>query len=502
MTSSYYRDKWLSLQKDSPDRSELAQLARQIGFSFVDRYYQDGYYDSDSVQILCEMATGFSQPQLNEAASGALFGIIVEELCDDYEDFQLETYSRVMAQVLTYCRQLPQAQKLDQRLNDFGIKSAEDLAQRVHITHRKDYRFSRDKKLSKIFILSRVTIGADVALVSVIVQHLLNLFPEAEIVILGNEKLQEIFGGNPRIRISPMHYQRRGGLLDRFSRWAEVLEILAAETKELPSEQALVVDPDSRISQLGMLPLIAEDQYLFFNSHRDSYSGKQVSMAELANEWMNEVFSCDQFYYPRVWIPSVTVKRAQALADAFRQQGCRKIVTVNLGVGDNQRKRLGLEFEKKLLRELFQEPDTVLVLDKGFGPEEQANTQSILQEFAAQGCVVEQMHFAQGQFPLFGAGVLALECGIGEMAGMIAASNEFVGYDSACQHIAAALEIPTVTIFAGTNNPYFIRRWSACGKNSCRIIHAHPLTEPRLMDTEAVVGRIRAQRISQSKLPI
>ena len=68
MTSSYYRDKWLFLQKGNPDPSELAQLARQIGFSFVDRYYQDGYYDGDSVQILCEMATAFSEPQLNAVA--------------------------------------------------------------------------------------------------------------------------------------------------------------------------------------------------------------------------------------------------------------------------------------------------------------------------------------------------------------------------------------------------------------------------------------------------
>ena len=56
--------------------------------------------------------------------------------------------------------------------------------------------------------------------------------------------------------------------------------------------------------------------------------------------------------------------------------------------------------------------------------------------------------------------VNAVEAGIGQTAALIGTSDDFIGYDSACQHIAASLGIPAVTVFAGTNNPRFIRRWS------------------------------------------
>ena len=55
-------------------------------------------------------------------------------------------------------------------------------------------------------------------------------------------------------------------------------------------------------------------------------------------------------------------------------------------------------------------------------------------------------------------GIIGVIAGIGDLAALISHSDEFIGYDSACQHIAASLAIPTYTVFAGSNNPRFIRR--------------------------------------------
>ena len=51
--------------------------------------------------------------ELSRAVSSAFFSVIVEELCDDYEEFQFEVYNRVMSQVISYCRNIPAGKKID-----------------------------------------------------------------------------------------------------------------------------------------------------------------------------------------------------------------------------------------------------------------------------------------------------------------------------------------------------------------------------------------------------
>ena len=96
MEPSVYREKWLALKGASVSGDELSQLARRIAYSFIDRYYQNGLYRAEYIELLCEMATSFTDAELNNRASSALFGIVVEELCDDYEEMPVETYSRVI----------------------------------------------------------------------------------------------------------------------------------------------------------------------------------------------------------------------------------------------------------------------------------------------------------------------------------------------------------------------------------------------------------------------
>ena len=55
---------------------------------------------------------------------------------------------------------------------------------------------SRHRDIKKILVLSRVTIGADIAVTSVIIQRLSERYPKAEMVLIGGGKLDEIFGGN------------------------------------------------------------------------------------------------------------------------------------------------------------------------------------------------------------------------------------------------------------------------------------------------------------------
>jgi ADP-heptose:LPS heptosyltransferase len=493
MEASVYREKWLSLREKRLKQDELAHLARQIAFSFVDRYYQNGQYMGEYIDLLCEMAT-FSDVGLANKASTALFEIIVEKLCDDFEDMPVEIYCRVMSQVISYCRNIHLVKALDKTLRDFGILSFDDLYKRAMHIHNHQYSYNRIEPLRKIIFLSRVTIGADVAILSVMIQRLTKLFPQAEIVVIGSSKLEGILGGNEHIRLCPLNYARSGGLLERFSSWHGTLEILAKEMPPEQEERTILIDPDSRISQLGILPLTHSDNYLFFNSRQYTASMIGASMAELTNYWIDCVFGEHEFCFPKVWTaPSINFK-AQKLVATLRQTGCRRIIAVNFGVGANQRKKLGIEFEKKLLHEILKEPHTITLLDKGFGAEELSQSTELQRSISNQGFNTISMRFGDSQNQSFSHGLVTIECTVGEVTALINQCDEFIGYDSACQHIAAAVQTPAVTIFAGSNDMNFVRRWSAYGNVPHKIVHVDTLTSPQNIDTNEVISRIMAER--------
>ena len=345
-----------------------------------------------------------------------------------------------------------------------------------------------------------MTIGADVAILSVMIQRLRRLFPEADMVVVGNRKLEGLFGGNPDVRIRELSYARRGGLFERFASWHATLDILREELAD-GEEDVLVIDPDSRISQLGVLPMMHADNYLFLNTRDHVLTANGHCMAEWTNEWINGVFGVPDFAYPALWAPPAVTTTAKAKIDSLRAAGARRIVAMNLGVGQNPRKRVGLEFEKRLLRAIVAVPGTVVVLDRGFGVDEEERTALLMTEMQEQGFPCVETSFAAANPPALAHGVVAIACGIGEMAALIAHSDEYIGYDSACQHIAAAARTPTLTIFAGSNNKNFIRRWSACGDTDCRIVHVNTLTDSEHVDVNEVVARVMQERALRTPEP-
>jgi ADP-heptose:LPS heptosyltransferase len=492
MTPEVYRERWAALREGRPDGEKLGHLARQVALSFMDRSLFNDLYEDAYIDLLCEMATAPGTEGAAGAAASSLFGIVVEGLCDDFEDLQAAIYNRVMGQVLEYCRRRPGGEDLDRRLAASGLRGTGDLLARVESLRGAAAAVPKGPPPARILFLSRMTIGADVAVTSVLVRRFGGAFPEAEIVLVGDPKLAQILGGNPRLRFRPLEYARRGGLLERFGAWHRVAEVVEEETR---AGRTWVVDPDSRLTQLGILPVTAPGSYLFFNSRSDAPGGPRVSMSELANAWADRVTGAAPHVHPAVWLPGPLRKGGEALAGALRKQGARQIVTVNLGVGGNPRKRIGDEFEAKLLAYLLEDPKTVVVLDQGMGAEELERTGSLLRALAARGTAVGESRFGAPPPPVGdGHGILSLECGIGELAAVIARSDEYVGYDSAGQHIAAALGVPACTVFAGSNNPRFVRRWRACGPAKVKVVHVDTLTRAPLFDAEDIIARVAFAR--------
>lgn len=494
-----YKEQWAHLRQEGYSSEELTRLARRIAYSFLDSYLKDCSYEKEYIDLLCDM-TAFSEEGAPGAAAQALFGIIVERLCDEFEELQTLTYNRVMAQVISFCRQLPAGEALDQELSAFDIDSFDALMDRMQRVRVNGSSFSPGKVVKKIVLLSRVTIGADVAITSVIIQRLKQFFPQAKLILLGEGKLTEIFGPDAGVTIREVAYERKGGVLERLSTWLQVLETVRREERDCPPENMILVDPDSRYSQLGVLPIVPLEQYLFFDSRSQSAYNRKMSMAEYVNDWTGTVFGDEAVCYPKVWISRRNSELAARFRDRLRRCGARRLIVMNFGVGGNLRKRVGAAFEEKMLLALLNEPGTVVFLDKGAGGVEASGSEALLQAVQASGYPVAHAPsdwldwLDSQQDAVVSNGVIGVETTIGEIGGLISVADEFIGYDSACQHIAAALGTPCVTVFAGSNNMRFIRRWSAFGRNSCRIVHVDTLTDPVSIDPDDVTARVMHAR--------
>ncbi len=492
MNPEVYRKRWEVLRDDPADGPGLDHLARQAALLFMDLSLFNDRYESAYIDLLCDMATAPRADAANRAATAALFGIVVEGLCDDFEDPQTGTYNRVMSQVVDRCRRLPGGSEMDRRLSAFGLRSAGEVLDRIEGIRDAGPSPRQGPPPERILFLSRMTVGADVAITSVILQRFAATFPGAELVLAGDAKLAAVFGAHPRLKFRTLEYARRGGLIERFGTWLRLLEVVEEEGG---GGRLLVVDPDSRLSQLGVLPVTGPEGYVFFNSRAGQSGGPRLAMSELANGWADRVVGPSDHVHPAVWLPEDSRRRAADAVRALRGQGARRLVAVNLGVGGNSRKRLGDGFEARLLSYLLKAPGTVVILDKGMGAEELDRTGRLLGALAAEGAAVAHARFG-APVPRVGEGrgVLAVECGIGEIAALIASCDEYVGYDSACQHLAAALGVPSCIVFAGSNNPRFVRRWRACGPAEARVIHVDTLSRGPAFDVEDIIARIAFAR--------
>jgi len=237
-------------------------------------------------------------------------------------------------------------------------------------------------------------------------------FPKARIVLVGSRKSWELFEADPRIEHFPIQYPRIGSLRERL--------------QCVPTLDGIVIDPDSRLTQLGLLPVCAEEDYYFFESR--SYGGDgEESLGVLTKRWVAETFG------------------VEARAYVAPKPGPAAEITVSLGVGENPAKRIGGEFERGLLRSLR---GSVLV-DKGAGGEEAERV-----ERAAAG--LANVRTWDGAFAPF--------------ASAIAGSRLYVGYDSAGQHVAAACGVPLVSVFAGFPAPRMFSRWRPTGAGPIEVV--------------------------------
>ncbi len=205
----------------------------------------------------------------------------------------------------------------------------------------------------------------------------------------------------------PAPYARSGSLRDRL-----------AASASLWFDDGVVIDPDSRLTQLGLIRVCEDDRYCFFES-RAVGGASMDRLPDLAARWAADPSA-------RPYIAPLPV------GGAFD-------ITVSLGVGENLSKRLDDAFELGLMQALSETGARILV-DLGGSPEERTRVERVLQS---------GMQTHDGAFAPFAA--------------HIAKSKLFVGYDSAAGHVASACGVPVISIAAGFASERMAARWRPLG---------------------------------------
>jgi ADP-heptose:LPS heptosyltransferase len=447
----------------------MREAAERAAATIIDSYSRDGTYESAAVRLLCEMSAA-EDPAVARAGLRAIFAGLVERLNDSFDPRFCRLYDRLFAEIIDFYRHLPAAVAIDNELNRFFLKTDSDLlARKRQIQGNRGLTDAEKQSIRRVILLSRVTLGADVAITSVILQRVRQALPRAEAVLLGSPKLTDLFGGDPQLRVHQVRYQRGAGVVDRLNSWLAAVRAIEQEARGFEAGAVWVVDPDSRLTQLGLLPVCPADQIYSLFESRSFRSGQATGLSRLASLWSWQILQAgSQEIFPTVSIPKRHLQFGQEVTGRLRRGGRPYIVSLSFGVGGNELKRHGDEFEEGLLAQLLKE--ATVILDKGASASEHEQVDRLVARSRRLGHRVLELNEGAGLPDDGGFDLVTFDGGIGAFAGMIAASDEYVGYDSAGQHIAAALSVPTLTIFVNGNSERFAERWRPGGPGFIEVL--------------------------------
>lgn len=434
--------------------------AANMASTFVGQWRLNQNPDFGLIDQLGELSLKADRMVADQAVS-ALYGTIVEGLCDDFSSSGVSVCNRVLLRLLEVIRPYPAGEDVWRLLGSLGYPTSGQLLGRcLRLCNRKTVSGNIKKRVKKIFILSRVTVGADVAVTSVFVQRLLHAFPQAELELIGPAHLAELFHGLERVSCLIYQYQRRGSLLERLTSWPDIYHLVHDLCRGLGADEILLFDPDSRLSQLGLLPLLAEESTCYFNSRSSLAEGNEdLSLSQMANNWFNDILAENFCSPPAVFIDQCHEQTARSFYDQWQRSVLR--VAVNLGVGKDGRKRVADPFEEELLFALLGRKDTLLFFDTGCDREEKCRAEQLAHKVRERGVAVERVRETElaAKKIVFSHGMIVFEGGISSLTAMLKQNHIFFGYDSCCQHLVTAIGVPAVIGFAGAPHQRFRARW-------------------------------------------
>ena len=417
--------------------------------------------------------------QRAESATTAIFAEIVEPWADSFLPAACTQYLHFMSEVL-----YAPGSTVSDDLAELGYPTPESLRSRYRrliTSGAPGFTFDEDERdeVERVIFLSRVTLGADIAVVGTVLGCARFAFPNAELVLLGPRKnIRLLAAGYQRVKRVELAYNRGWSLKQRLSAWPRVRAKLKALTEDLPPNRYLVVDPDSRFSQLGLLPVASDDHYCFWESRSEDVDDP-IPIGIYAGVWSKFLWGMWEWKeesYP--WV-HMDWRDGRKLHMSLNRK--RHIAAVSFGCGGRESKRLGERFEDDVL-ETLRARGYRIIIDCGAGEEEEDLVKRRIRAF--KGSV---RPLADSSWPPEDKLADLMHCNGTLLAfgSWVNGADLFIGYDSAAGHMAAALGVPVIDIFVGAQSELMRQRWTPSGFVKACVI---PANGPE--DTEEVLGKL------------
>ena len=429
----------------------------------------------DLIALLSQMALG-ADLDLAKKATASLYNRIILPLCDDFSTHGIQVANNVLITMIqTFCR------------TKKGDKTRQIL-EKFHLTDRKSFLIrhrtlcltrtlspAERRAVKKVFILSRVSLGADIAITSLILARTQKALPEAEIFLVGPDHLRQLFYFDG-LHYLDFSYNREGDFPEKMAAWPRLFHLIAKETANFSPQEILLFDPDTRLSQLGLLPLTHTSATHYLCSRQDR--SEKLSLTAITQAWLDQIFPESLPSAPHFQINPDQFATCQSFAKRLPPTTFK--IIINFGVGHDDNKRLADPFEEELLTSLLQRKNTLIILDSGKGELEEGMAKRLMAKLGEKGyntAELSERQLADADISLQ-HGLLRFSGRIDAMAGLIRSSDLFIGYDSCGQHVATATETPSIICFTGAANKRFLERWQPSnhhGKTTTVIIEQKPL---------------------------
>ena len=461
--------------------------------TFMERH-NDGATDVGVLEPVIDLALS-NDVDAAGAGTAMLFGGVIESLADTFAADDRKALERVLARVIARVRSLPQASALDERLSRWGLVDESACLRRVdRMSTTGDLLSVEPPVVSTVFVLSRVTLGADILLNTPVLQRAALTFPKAQIVFIGDPETGRLLVGDiERAQVVDARYGRREVLARRILNWLSLVDVVEERTSDLsPGKEYLVIDLDSRLLQSGLLPVMSptneENHYLFWRGTVSPGSWRGASQGEDVIQWLDGRFGPDdggRSVCARISLSTADDAFAETCRRAWGLDTLSSVVSMNLGVGGNEAKRVGDRssraslFERELIRRLLSAGTTVIV-DRGAGDTELRRAAELTKVARDDG--FEVIEATEERVPAAGgkrfdgrarAGrLLMFQGSIAKFAALVTLSSVYIGYDSLGQHLAGALGKDIVAVFAGYPSPVFVARWRPMTAGVLRIVEA------------------------------
>jgi len=419
-----------------------------------------------SVERLAELALA-PDPRVAAEGTRVLFERIVEPLCDGFTQRGADTYRRLFAQVIDVARRNAQCSALDEALHAAGVRGERDL---LRTPAPKRPTANERARVRAVIVLSRLTLGADVAICMPLLRHAEAAFPNADIAFVGTDAAQVIARSFPRATHVRVPYGCGDFLADRLNAWPALHESVRTLRASYSPEEVVLIDPDSRLTQLGLLRPVEDERYFHFPSRHYGVHATDP-LGVLVGRWMSESFGPAPGGDCRLRVAEPEAAWARALRE--RCGGTCPLVAIHFGVGGNDKKRAGIEFETELVEWLVQGGCRVL-LARGASADEIDESYRLCRRLADRGVGITHLPPGCDLDGLTGrcADVLTWEASVDAFVATIAHADVFIGYDSAGQHIAAALGAPAISLFVEASGRRHALRWTPCSRGPIEIVRS------------------------------